>query len=154
MARVVSFVPERSEGANDATRDSNKLYAWQVMWLYHYYQYTRPNRTNLFHSERLLTWNHIAGCKCKFHWQPLGPRKGAFKREQFVIWPHVVIFCWFSYWFHYFHIPIIHLVYPPPPKVLHKHCFQFLLGYFTIFPRELENNIYAKFWGVNKVYYG
>ena len=27
MALVVSFVPERSEGANDATRDSNKLYA-------------------------------------------------------------------------------------------------------------------------------
>ena len=55
----------------------------------------------------------------------------------------------------YFHIPIIHIVYltPPPPNVLHKHCFQFLLG-FTILPRELENNTYAKFWGVNKVYYG
>jgi len=51
----------------------------------------------------------------------------------------------------YFHIPIIHVVYPP--KVLHKHCFQFLLG-FTIVPRELENNTSAKFWGVNKVYYG
>ena len=51
----------------------------------------------------------------------------------------------------YFHIPIIHVVYPP--KVLHKHCFHFLLG-FTIFPRELENNTYAKFWEANKVYYG
>ena len=52
---------------------------------------------------------------------------------------------------HYFHIPIIHFVYPP--KVLQKNCFQFLLG-FTILPRELVNNTYAKFWGVNKVGYG
>ena len=40
-------------------------------------------------------------------------------------------------WISCFHIPIIHLGYPPPPqKVLHKHGFQFLLG-FTILPREL-----------------
>ena len=51
----------------------------------------------------------------------------------------------------YIHISIIHLVYPP--KVLQKHCFLFLLE-FTILPRELENNTYAKFWGVNKVYCG
>jgi len=45
---------------------------------------------------------------------------------------------------------------PSPPKVLRKHCFHFLLG-FTILPRELENNTYAKFGGgggVKKVYYG
>ena len=45
-----------------------------------------------------------------------------------------------------FHFPIIHLEYPPPPppkKVLHKPCFQFLLEYFTILPKELENNTYA-----------
>ena len=37
-------------------------------------------------------------------------------------------------WIRCVHIPIIHLGYPP--KVLHKHGFQFLLG-FTILPREL-----------------
>ena len=31
------------------------------------------------------------------------------------------------------------------PKILHKHCFQCLLGPF--FPRETENNAYAKFGG-------
>ena len=34
-----------------------------------------------------------------------------------------------------------------PPKILHKHCFQFLLGMTTI-PRKIENNAkYALFWG-------
>ena len=32
------------------------------------------------------------------------------------------------------------------PKILHKHCFQFLLGVKTA-PRETENNAYAKCWG-------
>ena len=32
------------------------------------------------------------------------------------------------------------------PKVLHKHCLQFLLG-VKVAPRETENNAYAKFWG-------
>ena len=32
------------------------------------------------------------------------------------------------------------------PKVLHKHCVQFLLG-VKMAPRETENNAYAKFWG-------
>ena len=42
---------------------------------------------------------------------------------------------------HHFHIPIIHFVYPPPPKkILQKNCFS-LLG-FTILPRELVNNTY------------
>ena len=40
MARVASFAPERSEGANDATRDTK-----QKSFDYHYYQYTRTNRT-------------------------------------------------------------------------------------------------------------
>ena len=31
------------------------------------------------------------------------------------------------------------------PKILHKHCFQFLLG-VKMAPRETENNAYAKFW--------
>ena len=32
------------------------------------------------------------------------------------------------------------------PKVLHRHCLQFLLG-VKMAPRETENNAYAKFWG-------
>ena len=32
------------------------------------------------------------------------------------------------------------------PKILHKHCLQFLLG-VKMAPRESENNVYAKFWG-------
>ena len=32
------------------------------------------------------------------------------------------------------------------PKVLHKHCLQFLLGVKKA-PRETENNTYVKFWG-------
>ena len=32
------------------------------------------------------------------------------------------------------------------PKVLHKHCLQFLLG-VKMAPRETENNAYAKFRG-------
>ena len=32
------------------------------------------------------------------------------------------------------------------PKILHKHCLQFLLG-VKMAPRETEDNAYAKFWG-------
>ena len=32
-----------------------------------------------------------------------------------------------------------------PSKILHKHCFQFLLGQLSV-PRENKNNTYAKFW--------
>ena len=32
------------------------------------------------------------------------------------------------------------------PKILHKHCFQFLSGPFYL-PREIEGNACAKFWG-------
>ena len=32
------------------------------------------------------------------------------------------------------------------PKILHKHCLQFLLD-VKMAPRETENNAYAKFWG-------
>ena len=32
------------------------------------------------------------------------------------------------------------------PKILQKHCLQFLLGVKMV-PREAENNAYAKFWG-------
>ena len=45
---------------------------------------------------------------------------------------------------HHFHI--VHNALCLPPKILHKYCFQFLLG-LTIVPREIENNAYAKFGG-------
>ena len=35
------------------------------------------------------------------------------------------------------------------PKILHKRCFQFLLGPFQL-PRETEDNAHAKFWGVKQ----
>ena len=47
--------PDRSKGANDATSGTNKLYARQRSCDYHYYQYPRPNRTNVFHEEGCLT---------------------------------------------------------------------------------------------------
>ena len=39
------------------------------------------------------------------------------------------------------------------PQILHKHCFQFLLG-ITMIRRENKNNAYEKFGGTNKEYYG
>ena len=41
--------------------------------------------------------------------------------------------------------------------ILHKHCFQFLLGRLAAtvaYPGEMKNKGYAKFWGSNKVHYG
>ena len=52
---------------------------------------------------------------------------------------------------HYLHNPIIHLFYPP--KILHHHCLQVLLGHEDVL-REIKNNAYANFWGVKEVYYG
>ena len=42
---------------------------------------------------------------------------------------------------------------PPPKKKWHNHCFQFLQG-ITVIPREIKDDGYIKFWGVNKVHYG
>ena len=83
---VASFAPERSEGANDATRDTIKLYARQKSCDYHYYQYIRTNHTNLFHMGRMFNMKSCCGRTL-----PFGPRKGAFQRGPFVIWPPVVI---------------------------------------------------------------
>ena len=59
---------------------------------------------------------------------------------------------------HYFHIDHNASCFPPPPpQILHNHCFQFLLD-ITVVPREIQDNVYAKFgregggW-VNKVHY-
>ena len=38
-------------------------------------------------------------------------------------------------------------------QILHKHCFQFLLGHLMV-SRENKNSGYAKFGGTNKEYYG
>ena len=40
-----------------------------------------------------------------------------------------------------------------PSKILHKHCFQFLLR-LTMIRRENKNNAYPKFWRANKDYCG
>ena len=76
MARVASFSPERNDGANDATRDTNKLYARQMSCDYHYYQYARPN---LF-QERLFNMKSCCGLQIPFTARalPFGPQKGAF----------------------------------------------------------------------------
>ena len=55
---------------------------------------------------------------------------------------------------HHFHID--HNIPCLLPKILHNHCFQFLLG-ITVVSRPKRNrrsyNDYAKLWGVNKVHY-
>ncbi len=44
---------------------------------------------------------------------------------------------WQTRQFAVFTLPIIHLVYPP--KFLHKHCFQFLLGFTMTYNRPKRN---------------
>jgi len=39
------------------------------------------------------------------------------------------------------------------PQILHKHCFQFLLG-IRIIIRENKNNVYADFGGADGEHYG
>ena len=57
---------------------------------------------------------------------------------------------------HHFHVDhnAPYLPHPtPPPQILHHRCFQFLLG-IAVVPREIEDNGYAKFCGVDKVHHG
>ena len=49
---------------------------------------------------------------------------------------------WHEY-IHYFHVN---------PQILHNHCWQFLQG-ITVVHREIKDDRYAKFWGLNKVHY-
>ena len=42
---------------------------------------------------------------------------------------------------------------PSKKKNLLNHCFQFLVD-ITVVPREIEDNGYVKFWGLNGVNYG
>ena len=50
------------------------------------------------------------------------------------------------------YLPSRPLPLPPAPqkKKLHIFCFSFLLG-ITAVPREIENNVYAKYWGASGV---
>ena len=77
---VTSFAPERSEGGNEATRDTNKLYARQKSCDYHYYHYIRPSRTKLFHKGRMFNVKSCCGLQIPFTARtlPFSPRKGAF----------------------------------------------------------------------------
>ena len=56
------------------------VYARQRSCDYHYYQYTRPNRTNVFHKERLFNTKSCCGLQIPFTdcTLPFGQRKGAF----------------------------------------------------------------------------
>ena len=69
------------------------VYARQRSCDYHYYQYTRPNRANVFHKERLFNMKSCCGLQIPFTdcTLPFGQQKGAFYRWQFVIWTRVVI---------------------------------------------------------------
>ena len=42
---------------------------------------------------------------------------------------------------------------PPPHHVFHYHCFQFFSPFNTVVPREIEDNDYGTFQGVNKILY-
>ena len=85
MALVALFAPKRSEGANDATRNT-KLYALQKSCGSHYYQYTKPNRRHLFHKDRLFNMKSCCGLQIPFTTRtlPFGRRKGAFLIERAV----------------------------------------------------------------------
>ena len=64
---------------------------------------------------------------------------------------HFRILIYRSWAIHYFHID--HNAPCLPTKILHNHCLRFLLGRLK-YSGEIENNGYAKFWGVNEMYYG
>ena len=57
----------------------------------------------------------------------------------------------FGFYNHHFHID--YNVPCLPPKIFHNHCFQFLQD-IRVVPGDIEDNGYAKFWGVNKVHHG
>ena len=64
----------------------------------------------------------------------------------------------FSNFIHHFRrdhncAPCLRLSPPPPTKFFYYHCFQFLSPFNTVAPREIENNDYGTFWGVNKILY-
>ena len=83
-----------SEGANYASgTEINYMPDKSQSYDYHYYQYRRPNRTSLFHKDRLFNMKSCCGLQIPFTARtlPFGYRKYAFQRAQFVIWLRVVI---------------------------------------------------------------
>ena len=57
---------------------------------------------------------------------------------------------------HFVYLPPTPVPPLPPPSTKKKttnpdYCFQFLLG-ITVIPKEIEDNAYAKVWGINKVH--
>ena len=56
------------------------VYARQRSCDYHYYQYTRPNRANVFHKERLFYMKSSCGLQIPFTdcTLPFGPQKMRF----------------------------------------------------------------------------
>ena len=81
--RAYSLFLARS-GANDATRGSNKLYSRQKSRDYHYYQYTRPIRTNVFHKEDCLNMKSLCGLQIPFTAQPFSADKLGYLMTQIV----------------------------------------------------------------------
>ena len=57
------------------------VYAQQRSCDYHYYQYTRPNRANVFHKERLFNMKSCCGLQIPFTdcTLPFGPQKMRFR---------------------------------------------------------------------------
>ena len=75
---IVYLWPGKRHLHPDSTRHTNKLYARQKSCDYQYYKYTRPNRTNLFHKERLFNMKSCCRLQIPFTARtlPFGPRKG------------------------------------------------------------------------------
>ena len=57
-----------------------------------------------------------------------------------------------SHGFHFGHFGKYHNTLCLSPQILHKHCFQFLLG-LTMIPRENKQCLF-KIWRTNREYYG
>lgn len=76
VVRVASFTPKQSDGANDATRDTNGLYALQKSCDY-YYQYPRQNRTIHLVSTVSVFSHYHPSQGGKYHLQPHHPSQAA-----------------------------------------------------------------------------
>ena len=139
-------------------RATNKLYALQRSCDYHYYQYTRPNRTNLFHKERLF--NMKSCCCCKFHLQPalcrLARQKERFRegsrcvqRQQRNVQKSVIhvklFFCFMCYpiAFLLLSLPLPSSLHEPPNKYLLKKTLvlefaqSLLIRFETVTPSKI-----------------
>ena len=64
-----------------AAHGGSTVYARQRSRDYHYYQYTGPNRANVFHKERLFNMKSCCGLQIPFTdcTLPFGPQKMRFR---------------------------------------------------------------------------